>query len=66
MPDPTNRPLPLDMPERDVERVMQYLDGKENREREIHQRLLIEILDCLRRIDDKLEKLSNRPGGNGA
>jgi hypothetical protein len=54
-------PLPLDMLERDVERVMQWLDSKENREREVNQRLLIEILDCLRRIDDKLEKLSIRP-----
>jgi hypothetical protein len=53
-------PLPLDMLERDVERVMQWLDSKENREREVNQRLLIEILDCLRRIDDKLEKLSIR------
>jgi hypothetical protein len=66
MAEPTDRPLPLDMTDRDVERVMQYLDGKENHEREIHQRLLIEILDCLRRIDDKLEKLSIRPGGKGA
>ena len=59
MPDPLDLPLPLDMTERDVERVMKYLESNQNKEREMHQRLLIEILDCLRRIDDKL-------GGLGA
>jgi hypothetical protein len=52
----TARPLPLDMPDRDVERVMTYIDTLQNEQFD-QQRLLIEILDCLRRIDNKLARI---------
>jgi hypothetical protein len=56
----TDRPLPLDMTERDVKRVIDYLEDRTTEPTgETHdgQRLLIEILDCLRRIDDKLGRM---------
>jgi len=53
---PTDRPLPLEMNEPDAERVSNYI-GKLCHESEPNERLLIEILDALRRIDDKLGRL---------
>ena len=48
---------------RDVERVMNYIETMQNKRYE-NQRL-IEILDCLRHIDDKLGRLSIQPPSPG-
>jgi hypothetical protein len=56
MSDPADRPLPLDMDDADVERVLNYIYLTKRNE-DVSDRLLIEILDCLRRIDDKLGKV---------
>jgi hypothetical protein len=59
-------PLPLQMSEADVQRVSVFLDATEE---VVNRRLLTEILDCLRAIDDKLSRLLEserarvRPGG---
>jgi hypothetical protein len=60
MSDRTDRPLPLDMDHQDVDRVLDYL-YKQRTPEEVNERLLIEVLDCLRRIDDKLGKLLAKP-----
>jgi hypothetical protein len=60
MAEPNERPLPLDMPDGDVNRVLDYL-YRQRSEHEVSERLLIEVLDCLRRIDDKLGKLLAKP-----
>jgi hypothetical protein len=60
MSDRTERPLPLDMDRQDVRRALDFLD-KQGDPEEVSERLLIEILDCLRRIDDKLGKLLAKP-----
>jgi hypothetical protein len=49
-------PLPLDLTEDQVKKVMAFLEPCERR---AERRLLIEILDCLRRIDDKLERIAS-------
>ena len=57
MPDPTDPPQPLDMTAQDVSRVLKHIEATGLDWQDAHLRLLIEILDCLRRIDDKLGKL---------
>jgi hypothetical protein len=52
--EPEPPPLPLQMDEDDAERVSRFLDTVDS---VANQRLLIEILDCLRSIDDKLGRL---------
>jgi hypothetical protein len=57
-------PLPLAMSQDDVGRVERFLYdryGSDLGDSEVGTRLLVEILDCLRRIDDKLGRLLERP-----
>jgi hypothetical protein len=55
MPEPSDPPpLPLQMGRADVRRVSDFLADRDTVDNE---RLLIEILDCLRAIDDKLESV---------
>lgn len=55
MTEPTKPPpSPLQMAEADVDRVSRFID---HNDRVDNQRLLIEILECLRAIDDKLARL---------
>ena len=56
MPDPTDRPPLLELTEPEIDRVIAFVYDRQN-EREPNQRLLIEILDALRQINDKLAKL---------
>jgi hypothetical protein len=55
--DPTDPPQPLDMDAKDVTRVLRHIETTGLDWQDAHLRLSIEILDCLRRIDDKLGKL---------
>jgi len=56
-----DRPLPLDLSEPDVKRVIDYLYRAQDDSQDVRDRLQIEILDALRRIDDKLGKLLAKP-----
>jgi hypothetical protein len=49
-------PQPLQMPAADVDRVVDHVNLPGSRF-EAHDRLLLEVLHCLRAIDDKLERL---------
>jgi hypothetical protein len=55
----TPPPAPLELTREEFSRVRDYIDDHGD-ESEPNQRLLIEILDCLRRIDDKLGRLLER------
>ncbi len=55
---PQSPPLPLQLAKEDIARVSGFLSYSDLSGSYLeNERLLIEILDCLRRIDDKLERL---------
>lgn len=61
---PPERPMPLKLRIEDYERIEDYFVFHYGcRGPETDRRLLIEILDCLRRIDGKLGELLSRPKG---
>ena len=56
---PDEPPQPLQMSADDVKKVADHV-GRPGRLFEPTDRLLLEILDCLRAIDDKLQRLIDR------
>jgi hypothetical protein len=58
--EPTDRPHPFRMPESQVDKAVDYLSYNAH-ERMNNQRVLLEILDSLRRIEDLLRRQSGPP-----
>jgi hypothetical protein len=54
-------PTPLEVAPADAGKVIDHLYRHSQDPDLVKERLLIEILDCLRRIDDKLARLLRRP-----